>query len=122
VIDFSNDKPSEANHSELHPMSWEMRAGGRRRYTRSIKQNNRTYRIYIGYGPDAELAAAEDQARQARRRELRQEDTRLSELDAAVDSVCQAIDQLVHVSLYRAGYYRQARGPWRKRGNWYGDT
>ena len=103
-------------------MSWEMRPCGRQRYTRSIKRNNRTYRIYIGYGPVAELAAAEDQARQARRWQLRGEDIRLAELDEAVDSVCEAIDQLVHASLYHAGYYRQARGPWRKRGNWYGDN
>jgi hypothetical protein len=100
-------------------MSWEMRPCGRRRYTRSIKRNNRLYRIYIGYGLDAELAAAEDLARQARRRELRKEEVRLAELDETVGSVCKAVDQIVDAALYCAGFYRQARGPWRKRGKWH---
>src|SRR5687767_14483521 len=100
-------------------MAWEVSPGGLKYYTRSKKKHGRVIREYIGTGPAAEFAAAEDQARQGRRRQLREEEARLAELDAAVDLVCEAIDQLVHASLYHAGYYRQCSGPWRKRGKWH---
>jgi hypothetical protein len=98
-------------------MSWEGRKGCRGRfYTRDRSINGVRVRQYVGTGPVAEKAAAEDLARR-QQREARRADRAL--YDGAVDRHKEFGSQvafLTQAALYSIGFYRHERGAWRRRG------
>jgi hypothetical protein len=96
-------------------MSWERRKRGTQHYTRSKKINGRVEREYIGRGPEAEQAAAEDAARQAGREARRAQQHELERLDASIAELCALVDAQVQAHLLTHGYHRPHRGEWRKR-------
>src|SRR5262245_41513058 len=100
-------------------MAWETRRGRGRFYTRSVRRGDRIIRVYVGTGPAAEAAAAEDVARrlereadfEARRQEQghqRRQEVLLRELFVLTDLVLAA-------ALTLAGFHRCHRGPWRRK-------
>src|SRR5947208_2686742 len=100
-------------------MGWESRQGRGRYYTRTLWQDGRVVRRYLGRGPRAEQAAAEDSRRKAEQLTQREASrARVRDLDAA-DATLGALDavslQILSVALTAAGYGRHDRGAWRKR-------
>lgn len=100
-------------------MAWETRNGRGRYYTRSKKQNGRTVRTYIGTGPRAEQAAAEDEARREKRKaladSLRAEEQRHADAIASLIELGRLVDLLMKATLTQEGYHLHARGEWRRR-------
>ena len=90
-----------------------------RYYVRTVKRDGRAVHEYVGGGELGALAAIAD-ARQAAEREARAaawraEKARLEALDAALDRLYDAADQLARLALSAAGYHQHDRGQWRKR-------
>jgi hypothetical protein len=100
-------------------MSWETRGGKARFYTRSVKRNGKTHRLYFGNGPAAEAAAAEDAARRAARQALaearRQEQARWLVLETSLRELCLLTDLASHTALVLAGYRFHGHSEWRRR-------
>ena len=100
-------------------MAWERRTRGGRYYTQSRREGGRVIRDYVGSGIKGELAAAQDAARRAARRERAEawnrERARLEAMDRAVAELDESAGSVVTVSLLLAGYHRHHRGNWRKR-------
>jgi hypothetical protein len=98
-------------------MAWETRGGGGVYYTRSLWRGGRVVRQYLGNGPDAERAAAEDEARRSARRAAldarRAEAARLDEADAPLAALLGASDLLARAALVGGGFH-QHRGEWRR--------
>ena len=99
-------------------MGWERR-GRYQVYYRAKKVAGRVVRTHFGRGPRAEQAAAEDAARRAERearaREWRRHRERLDAAEDAVKQFCSAVQAVVAAHLRLGGYYRDARGQWRRR-------
>ncbi len=100
-------------------MPWESRNGKGRYYTRSKQINGRVFREYLGTGPRAEAAAAEDAHRRAERQaeadvhkaaesQRREAETPLRTLDDFARLVLAS-------ALTAAGYRQHDRGAWRRR-------
>jgi len=90
-------------------------------YYRHVRINGRPVRVYVGTGPDAEKAAAEDAKRIAERRACEEQ---RQATEAAWDSTREALDKLgtsldllTSAVLVAAGFYRHDRGLWRRRRN-----
>src|SRR4051794_15463829 len=100
-------------------MAWERRARGGLYYTRSRRVNGRVVREYVGTGQVADLAARVDAEARARRTQAvatsAAERARLDALDEQVTTLSNASETLARSSLLVAGYYRHARGEWRRR-------
>jgi hypothetical protein len=100
-------------------MAWETRRGNGRYYTRSRWQGGKVVRQYVGTGPDAERAAAEDEARRAQERARRDADNaeieRLDAADAALAGLERAAGLAARAMLVAAGYHQHKRGEWRRR-------
>jgi hypothetical protein len=99
-------------------MSWECPGGKRRYYTRSRRVGGRIVREYLGTGPAAELAAAQDAERRAERLSLaaekRIQEERSREAAALLKAFCELTDQLLAAALTDAGYHQHNRGAWRR--------
>ena len=100
-------------------MGWQT-SGKYRYYVRAIKRNGRIYREYFGRGLAAELAAQTDAKRRAEREALRQAcramDARLDAVDAPTADFDAACGVAMSAVLLAAGFYRQDKHAWRKRG------
>ena len=72
-------------------MSWEKRNRGTEYYTRSKKTNGRVVREYIGRGPEAERAAAEDAARKADREKRHALQCEFERLDTMIAGLCEFV-------------------------------
>jgi hypothetical protein len=99
-------------------VAWDVR-NGTRYYYRSVREGRRVRRVYLGTGPGGERAAAEDAARRARRQAQpearRDEQARRDEADALITDLVRLTDALARAALMAAGYFRHARGAWRRR-------
>ena len=95
-------------------MAWEKR-GRQHFYYRSRKDKGRVVREYLGRGPRAIRAAAEDRARQAVRNEARREKQAWEALDVHLTQLDTLITLLSHSTVVDAGFYQHHRGEWRKR-------
>jgi hypothetical protein len=99
-------------------MPWESRRGAGRYYTRSVRRDGRVIRLYVGGGDVGEAAAAADRdrraARDAEREAMRSTTSRLAEVDAQVDALCDAAETAQRACLLMAGYHRHDRGQWRR--------
>ena len=100
-------------------MGWERRRNGSRYYYRARKIGGRVVKEYVGTGPEAELAAAQDAdtragraAASAARRTTR---AGFDSLDAPLDAFAAALDSLTRAGLLLAGYHRHHGGEWRRR-------
>jgi hypothetical protein len=96
-------------------MAWEKG----RYYTRSRRVAGRVVREYVGTGPGAQLAAAQDETRRqealANQIALQREKAEVRELEAslaALDTLCAAF---VTMTLEADAYHQHDRGEWRKR-------
>jgi hypothetical protein len=73
---------------------------------------------YVGVGPAAERAAAEDQRRRelaaAKRKEVKLLETKLEQVKSQVESVRDCCQLLVAASLLTGGFHYR-RGEWRQR-------
>ena len=100
-------------------MSWEQRARGGRYYTRSKREGGRVVREYVGTGPVAELAAAQDaELRDAHRQQLKERRAEREHFQAAEDRLvefCALADALARGALLLAGYHQHDRGQWRRK-------
>src|SRR4051812_13236287 len=97
-------------------MGWERRGAGEF-YYRTLRRGAKTERVYLGKGPEAELAAALDQQRR-RQRDRERQDRGLMRLTwrgacEPLDALEAVIDLLVRAHLLAAGY-RCRRGEWRR--------
>jgi hypothetical protein len=103
-------------------MPWEDRPGGRY-YYRAKKTKGRVVKEYVGAGPKAEAAAAEDayarEVREAQRQATRRHRSALEQQWAAsleqfinLDTSCEA---LMVGTLLAWGFHQHDRGAWRKR-------
>jgi hypothetical protein len=99
-------------------MSWECPRGKVRYYTRSRRVGGRIVREYLGTGPAAEQAAAEDAERRAERLahtvEKRILAERYGEAIALLEAFCGLTDQLLAAALTEKGYHQHDRGAWRR--------
>ena len=95
-------------------MSWEQRTRGNRYYTRSKKIDGRVVREYLGCGPAAEQAAAEDAARRAAQEATRAQQQELRLVERQVATLCALVDAQITAHLSTNGYHRHHRGEWRK--------
>lgn len=100
-------------------MSWETRRGRGRYYTRTRRIGGKNVREYVGTGPVAESAAAEDACRRAERDSARAarkavnaQSEELSSMYATLDA---STNLLVNATLLSAGYHQHDRGHWRRR-------
>jgi|SRR5215208_790880 len=97
-------------------MAWETR-GGKHYYYRSIRDDERVRKEYIGTGELAEaLAHSDDRIRLIRKLERnkgREEHERLEALAAPVLEIDKTIDILAHATFVAAGYHRH-KGEWRR--------
>lgn len=99
-------------------MGWETRRG-RRYYYRARKVGGRVIKLYVGAGPQAELAALRDGLAQedrritsAARREAR---VALAAVDNPLEAFAGSVETLTRSSLLLAGYHQHHRGEWRRR-------
>jgi len=99
-------------------MGW-YQQGAQRYYYRSLRRGRLVRRVYIGAGPVGELAAAEDRLRRAQRelqsQALRAARARLARADAQLNAYIRLTDSLARAALMNAGYFRHARGHWRRK-------
>jgi hypothetical protein len=100
-------------------MAWETRRGKGRFYTRTHRRGHKFVREYVGTGPDAEAAAAEDAARRlAREAEFearRKEQARHKAREALLRELSVLTDLVLFAALIVAGFHRSHRGPWRRK-------
>jgi hypothetical protein len=98
-------------------MAWVRRGDNKSYFYRSVRVDDRTHKVYLGYGAAAEQAAAEVSARRQRQQERRQRLCALAESHAALaaplDALDGAADLLARASLARAGFHEHHRC-WRK--------
>ena len=99
-------------------MAWEKRRGKGAYYTRSRKVNGRVTRQYVGHGPAAELAAAEDALRREERRALArqrgEERARVRGADTLLLRLCGLADLVARAELVARGFTCR-RGEWRRK-------
>jgi hypothetical protein len=99
-------------------MAWEVK-DGRRYYYRCLRQGKRIRHLYLGKGPEAERAAAEDRQRQEERQrawEARRADNALHQhATAPLLQLTNLTELMTQTALVGAGFHRQDRSPWRKR-------
>ncbi len=112
----------KAGHSPkgyTNHMPWEMRGGCGPYYTRSRRIAGRTVRDYIGCGPLAEHAAAEDAARRAHRddrvTQWKRTKAAVTEANQALSTLSKTVDAVTNAYLHEVGYRRHHRGEWRRR-------
>lgn len=76
-------------------------------------------REYVGAGPIAELAAAQDALERHRREEeaeaWRAKRERLEALEKPVEELCEGAELLTRAALLVAGYHQHHGGEWRKK-------
>ena len=100
-------------------MPWEARRNGLRYYYRRGHRHGQLTWEYLGRGPHAEQAAAEDAARRQQRQAQVQERHQEQQDWQAHDALLQQLDQITQLltrgTLYVAGYHRHARSTWRRR-------
>jgi hypothetical protein len=98
-------------------MAWQQR-GDKRYLYRSVKQQGRVRREYLGTGPSAEalyhVEVRERQQRHAAREAWRQTLADQTALDAQVQRWWAQRDLLLQALLYSEGCYRHDRSVWRK--------
>jgi hypothetical protein len=92
-----------------------------RYYYRSVRENGKPRRVYVGTGPAAEAAAEEDRRVQEERDQIRSRMAQLkaehAALDAELTEVYRLADTLGRAALYAAGFHQHCKGDWRpKRG------
>jgi len=96
-------------------MGWETRRGGNARfYTRSKRVDGRVVREYLGNGVAANETAHKDEEKLARMRAIREEKSRLAELDELVENYFRQVSAILDNTLNAAGYRQHKRGEWRK--------
>jgi hypothetical protein len=99
-------------------MYWKQRGSYRYLY-KAVRVDGRPHRIYVGAGEVGEAAAAEDEARRAKRcrqRELLK--TQQQQVVATVSSVGELNEQtesLTRATLLAAGFHQHARSQWRRK-------
>ena len=100
-------------------MAWEKRGKTGQYYYRSVRNNRRVIKEYLGKGPAAQQAAeqvlADKESRAAERRLIAEEINNTATANQLADELDAASSMLVEAVLYAAGYWRQNYGPWRKR-------
>ncbi len=100
-------------------MGWESRKGRGRYYTRTRRIGGRFIREYLGTGPRAEDAAAEDARRRAERQAeveaRRTTESRWREADVPLCELEVAAKLVLAAALAAAGYRQHDRGAWRRR-------
>jgi hypothetical protein len=100
-------------------MSWEVQGAARRYYYRVRRLGGRLVRTYVGKGPLAWLAAAQDSQeraeREAHRQQARDERRRLEAAEAAAQELAEQAELVLRAALLVAGYRRHDRGEWRRR-------
>ncbi|MGO9207751.1 MAG: hypothetical protein ACLQBX_16480 [Candidatus Limnocylindrales bacterium] len=83
-----------------------------------MRRDGRVIRQYVGSGEAGEAAAAADKdrraAREAEREATRSTHSRLADVDAQVDALCDAAETAERACLLMAGYHRHDRGQWRR--------
>jgi hypothetical protein len=102
-------------------MAWELRNGRNWYYYRAHKCGGRMVKEYVGAGPRAEHAAAEDVRRQAERAKQwaanqAQRQERKNEL-VAVAELTRASNLLMEIVLNCSGYHQHGGSAWRRRRN-----
>jgi hypothetical protein len=99
-------------------MAWERRRNGTY-YYRTLKEQGRVIKEYVGTGPVAEVAAERDAVVRAARAEavtqLHQEQAAFQALDRPVADFAITLETLTRAHLVRNGYHRHHGGEWRRR-------
>jgi hypothetical protein len=102
-------------------VAWESRKGHGRYYTRTRNVRGRFVREYLGCGPRAQEAAAQDERRRAERaaevERRRAALARVTSVNQLLRDLFTEVDLLARVSLTAAGYRQHDRGSWRKTTN-----
>ena len=98
-------------------MYWERR--GRYRYLyKTVRENGRAFRVYLGAGPAAEILAAADhidrQERQEQRAQLAALQQRVAAAVVPVLAFNEELETLLCARLLGAGYHMH-HGEWRRR-------
>ena len=104
-------------------MAWESRDGRGKYYTRSLWQDGRVVRQYIGCDQKGKDAARKDALERAELERLRQqareweaeEKARLEAIEQPLDELEAVCKMLMETALERAGYHRPKRWEWRKK-------
>ncbi len=98
-------------------MGWELRRG-QRYYYRKRRVNGQVVSEYIGTGPNAEAAAAQDALEREQRAIARQQQraARLEhkEVDQSMAQLERTVRALMHATLLANGFHSH-KGQWRKR-------
>lgn len=98
-------------------MSWERRGNGRY-YYRTVSQNGRRKRIYIGSGAKGEAAAQEDVLRRQRlataRARLAAQKSKIAAIELAQEDLAAWSEALAQAVMLLAGQH-QHHGIWRRR-------
>jgi hypothetical protein len=88
-------------------------------YYRSRRVGRRVIKLYVGRGPDAELAARRDererQGRRAEREAFLDEQVRLAAADVAFGDARALVDLLVRATLITSGFHLHHGSEWRRR-------
>lgn len=104
---------------------WERRKRGGHYYTRSKKVDGRVIREYVGTGDVGELGAKIDATwrrwKEAEAQAQRKERECLEALEAPIEKLCKATEDLARATLLAAGYRRHNRGEWRKKREGYNE-
>jgi hypothetical protein len=99
-------------------VGWELRRG-RQVYYRSVRDGQKVRHVYVGFGPAAVAAAAEDERRRAKQEVDRADRERRcrewSEAFRPLQDLADVTDALLDATLLATGYDRHDRGRWRKR-------
>ena len=99
-------------------MAWEQGPRGRSYYTRTVRAGGKRVREYLGSGPRAQAAAQADALRRAEREAqaaaLREEQSRLREMDSAVLELFELAGLVATAALVAGGFHRHG-GEWRTR-------
>ena len=102
-------------------MAWSRKQRGPRSgyYYRSRRVDGRPVKLYVGRGPDAELAARLDEREREDRRAERgtwlTERVRLAVVDAAFADARSLVDLLVRAALILSGFHLHRGSEWRRR-------
>src|SRR3954468_16627312 len=107
-----------ARRRGVNRMAWEVKKGCRF-YTRSLWRGGRVVRQYLGTGPEAEKAAAEDEARRAEQKASREADRAWvgcrDAADSALAELHEAAELAAQAALIAQGFHQHDRGEWRRR-------
>jgi hypothetical protein len=100
-------------------MGWENR-GNKYYYYRKKRIGKKVISEYIGFGPDAEKIAREDDLAKRKREKARlawqHRQAEIRAMDDALDSIETITRSLVNANLLLAGYHTH-KGQWRKKRN-----